>query len=237
LTPAAGGCWSGDNARWWTPRSGGWIEEYAIGGFDHLLLGTSLPVLLGPGMHHLQAWNEAVCSGVWGERATEWGEKIRRSQDLDHWSSFRDSFVRLTDLIRRVGAGEKGRSPASILVLSGDVHHGYLTQSTFRDYGVESSVYQVVCSPLRNSLPGDKYRLQRLAWTRAGEVVGRALSRLTGIRDPEIRWSLAHESLWFENQIASLELNGKQATLTFEKAVLDGSEEPSLEKIFEYRLV
>jgi hypothetical protein len=214
-----------------------WIEEYAIGGFDHLLLGTSLPVLLGPGMHHLQAWNEAVCSGVWGERAAEWGEKIRRSQDLDHWSSFRDSFVGLTDLILRVGAGEKGRPPASILVFSGDVHHGYLTESTFRDDGVESPVYQVVCSPLRNSLPGDKSRLQRLAWTKPGELAGRALSRLAGLTDPEIRWSLTHGSLWFENQIASLELNGRQATLTFEKAVLGGSGEPGLEKIYEYHLV
>jgi hypothetical protein len=214
-----------------------WIEEYAIGGFDHLLLGTSLPVLLGPGMHHLQAWNEAVCSGVWGERAAEWGEKIRRSQDLDHWSSFRDSFVRLTDLIRRVGAGEKGRPPASILVFSGDVHHGYLTESTFRDDEVESPVYQVVCSPLRNSLPGDKSRLQRLAWTKPGELAGRALSRLAGLSDPEIRWSLTRGSLWFENQIASLELNGRQATLVFEKAVLGGSGEPGLEKIYEYHLV
>ena len=214
-----------------------WIEEYAIGGFDHLLLGTSLPVLLGPGMHHLQAWNEAVCSGVWGERAAEWGEKIRRSQDLDHWSSFRDSFVRLTDLIRRVGAGEKGRPPASILVFSGDVHHGYLTESTFRDDEVESPVYQVVCSPLRNSLPGDKSRLQRLAWTKPGELAGRALSRLAGLSDPEIRWSLTHRSLWFENQIASLELNGRQATLVFEKAVLRASGEPGLEKIYEYHLV
>ncbi|MBD0358066.1 MAG: alkaline phosphatase family protein [Rubrobacter sp.] len=214
-----------------------WIEEYAIGGFDHLLLGTSLPVLLGPGMHDLQAWNEAVCSGVWGERAAEWGEKIRRSQDLDHWSSFRDSFVRLTDLIRRVGAGEKGRPPASILVFSGDVHHGYLTESTFRDDEVESPVYQVVCSPLRNSLPGDKSRLQRLAWTKPGELAGRALSRLAGLSDPEIRWSLTHGSLWFENQIASLELNGRQATLVFEKAVLGGSGEPGLEKIYEYHLV
>jgi hypothetical protein len=214
-----------------------WIEEYAIGGFDHLLLGTSLPVLLGPGMHHLQAWNEAVCSGVWGERAAEWGEKIRRSQDLDHWSSFRDSFVRLTDLIRRVGAGEKGRPPASILVFSGDVHHGYLTESTFRDDEVESPVYQVVCSPLRNSLPDDKSRLQRLAWTKPGELAGRALSRLAGLSDPEIRWSLTHGSLWFENQIASLELNGRQATLVFEKAVLGGSGEPGLEKIYEYHLV
>src|SRR3712207_4372769 len=59
-----------------------WGEEHAPGSFDHLLLGTSLPVLLGPGMHHLQAGNEAGCSGAWGEWATEWGEKIPHSQDL-----------------------------------------------------------------------------------------------------------------------------------------------------------
>ncbi|HEY6752518.1 MAG TPA: alkaline phosphatase D family protein [Rubrobacteraceae bacterium] len=214
-----------------------WIEEHATGGFDHLLLGTSLPVLLGPGVHHLQAWNEAVCSGAWGERATKWGEKTRRSLDLDHWSSFNDSFVRLTDLIQRVGAGERGRPPASILVLSGDVHHGYLAESTFYDDGVESSLYQAVCSPLRNSLPGDKSRLQRAGWTKPGELAGRTLSRLAGIRDPEMRWRLTHESLWFENQVATLELEGRGATLTFEKAVLDGSGEPKLEKIYEYRLV
>jgi hypothetical protein len=214
-----------------------WIEEHATGGFDHLLLGTSLPVLLGPGVHHLQAWNEAVCSGAWGERATKWGEKIRRSLDLDHWSSFNDSFVRLTDLIQRVGAGERGRPPASILVLSGDVHHGYLAESTFYDDGVESSVYQAVCSPLRNSLPGDKSRLQRAGWTKPGELAGRTLSRLAGVRDPEMRWRLTHEGLWFENQVATLELEGREATLTFEKAGLDGSGEPKLEKICEYRLV
>ena len=30
-----------------------WIEERATGGLDHLLLGTSLSLMLGPGMHHL----------------------------------------------------------------------------------------------------------------------------------------------------------------------------------------
>ncbi len=214
-----------------------WIEEHATGGFDHLLLGTSLPVLLGPGVHHLQAWNEAVCSGAWGERATKWGEKTRRSLDLDHWSSFNDSFVRLTDLIQCVGAGERGWPPASILVLSGDVHHGYLAESTFYDDGVESSVYQAVCSPLRNSLPGDKSRLQRAGWTKPGELAGRTLSRLAGVRDPEMRWRLTHEGFWFENQVATLELEGREATLIYEKAVLDGSGEPKLEKICEYRLV
>ena len=43
-----------------------WVEDHATGGFDHLLLATSLPWLLAPGMHHLEAWNEAVCAGAWG---------------------------------------------------------------------------------------------------------------------------------------------------------------------------
>src|SRR5918995_331899 len=45
------------------------IEEKATGGFDHLLLGTSLPLLLGQGMHHLQVWTERLCRGAWGSRA------------------------------------------------------------------------------------------------------------------------------------------------------------------------
>jgi hypothetical protein len=213
-----------------------WIEEQAIGGFDHLLLGTSVPALLGPGMHHLQAWNEAVCSGAWGEQAAWWGEKIRRSQDLDHWGSFHDSFVELTDLIRAVGAGEKGQPPASIVLLSGDVHHGYLAEATFRDEDAESLVYQAVCSPFRNSLPGKKSRIQSVSWTKPGELAGRCLASLVGIGEEDMSWHLAHQELWFENQVATLELEGRHGTMTFEKAVLDDSGEPNLEKIYEHRL-
>src|SRR3712207_741420 len=41
-----------------------WIEDKASGEFDHLLLGTSLPVFLMSAMHHLEAWNEAVCREI-----------------------------------------------------------------------------------------------------------------------------------------------------------------------------
>ena len=213
-----------------------WIKEHATGGFDHLLLGTSLPALLGPGIHYLQVWNEAVCSGAWGERATRWGEKIRRSQDLDHWSSFHDSFTELMDLIRNVGAGKTGRPPASIVLLSGDVHHGYLAEATFRDENVKSLIYQAVCSPLRNSLPGKKSRLQSAGWTRPGTLAGRFLARLAGIDEEGMDWRLTHAKPWFDNQVATLELRGRQATLTFEKAVLDDSGKPNLQKIYEHRL-
>ncbi len=213
-----------------------WIEEHATGDFDHLLLGTSVPVLLGPGMHHLQTWNEAVCSGAWGERLEGWGEGIRRSQDLDHWSSFHKSFAALTDLVRSVGAGEKGEPPASIIFLSGDVHHGYLAEAKFRDGNVKSPLYQAVCSPLRNSLPGKKSRLQSAGWTKPGELAGRSLARLVGIGEEELSWRMIHGEPWFENQIATLKLEGRRAKLTFEKAILDTSEEPNLQKLYEQDL-
>ena len=37
-----------------------WITEHATGGYDHLLIGTSLPLIMAPGLHYLEAWNEAV---------------------------------------------------------------------------------------------------------------------------------------------------------------------------------
>ncbi len=214
-----------------------WIEDHATGGFDHLLLGTSLLVLLGPGMHHLQTWNEAVCSGAWGSWAAGWGERIRWSEDLDQWSSFRDSFVALTGLIQRVGAGEKGDPPSSIVLLSGDVHHGYLARATFRNDSLQSPVFQAVCSPLRNSLPGEKSRLQSAGWTKPGELVGRLLSRLAGVEKEEVSWRLTHDEPWFENHVATLQLDGRHAKITFEKATLEDSGGPGLREIFERRLV
>src|SRR3990170_977676 len=83
-----------DSAEW------SWIEEKATGEFDHLLFGTSLPFLLSPGLHHLEAWNEAVCKGAWGKPAAWLGEGIRQLLDLEHWAAFHDSFKELTDLLR-----------------------------------------------------------------------------------------------------------------------------------------
>jgi hypothetical protein len=103
-----------------------WIEERARGEFDHLLLGTSLPFILGPGMYYLEAGNEAVCAGVWGKRAARLGERLRRKLDLEHWSAFGRSFAGLRQLIHSVASGEQGPAPASIVMLSGDVHHAYL---------------------------------------------------------------------------------------------------------------
>jgi hypothetical protein len=187
-------------------------------------------------MHDLQAWNEAVCAGAWGERMKGMGERIRRSQDLDQWASFHDSFEALTGLIRRLATREKGAPPSSITVLSGDVHHGYLAEASFDGMRLGSRVHQAVCSPLRNALPGEKSRLQNLAWSKSTALAGRLLSRLAGIRAPELTWRLTHDHPFFENHVATLELDGRSAKITFEKAVTDGSGEPDLQRMFTRRL-
>jgi hypothetical protein len=217
-------------------REWSWIEDKATGNFDHLLFATSLPVLLGPGMHDLQAWNEAVCAGAWGERAKGLGEWVRRSQDLDQWASFQDSFAALTGLIQCIAGGKKGDPPSSITILSGDVHHGYLAEASFDGTDAESRIYQAVCSPLRNALPGEKSHLQNVAWTKPAALAGRLLSRLAGVEPPNLTWRLTHEAPWFENHVATLQLDGRSASITFEEAVTDDSGEPGLRRIYASRL-
>ena len=214
-----------------------WIEDMATGDFEHLLFGTSLPVILSPGLHHLEAWNEAVCAGAWGRPAAKLGESIRQALDLEHWSAFHASFAGLAELLRSVGAGERsdGHPPASVVLLSGDVHHGYLAELDLGD-GVRSAVYQSVASPLRNPLGVPERLALGAGWTRRGERVGKTLARLAGVQEPPVRWRLIHEEPWFENHISTLELRGREATLRVEKTIPENEGEPRLYTILEHRL-
>ncbi len=213
-----------------------WIEERVSGDYDHILLATSLPFVLGPGIHYLEAWNEAVCAGAWGKWATRLGERIRRAIDLEHWSAFQYSFGKLTDLLRSITEGERGRPPASIALLSGDVHHAYLAEITFnQNAGIDTHIYQAVCSPLRNSLAKHERRFMRFGWTRTGQLIGRMLGRSVNIKDSGMRWQLAHEKPWFNNQIATLELQDRKAFYRLEKTDPD-RKEAWLEEVFSHTL-
>src|ERR687889_1720784 len=206
-----------------------WIVEKATGEFDHLLFGTSLPLLLGPGLHHLEAANEAVCSGAWGRPAARIGESIRQLVDLEHWPAFHKSFTALARLLRSVASGERsnGAPPASVAVLSGDVHHGYLAKMDFGD-AVETPVYQSASSPLRNPLGLPERLIMRFGWTERGKHVGEALSRLAGVEGPDVRWHLVHEAPWFHNHVSSLEIRSRKALLKAEKTIPENNKEPYL---------
>ena len=103
------------------------------------------------------------------------GEKLRRAADFDHWAAFGESFERLTGLLARAGAGEFGTPPATITVLSGDVHHAYLAELAFpASAGVRSSVWQAVCSPFRNALDSRERKTIDLGDSRVPAVAFRA---------------------------------------------------------------
>ncbi len=217
-----------------------WVEARMRGSFAHLMLGTSLPVLLGHAIHDLEAWNEAVCAGAWGGWWARQGERVRRALDLEHWSAFGSSFRRIVELIRRVASGEHGDAPGTLTILSGDVHHVYLAEARFpvaaTGNAPRSPVHQAVCSPLRNPLGARNRRIMRAGWSAWARGLMRAIARMAGIRKPDVGWELCHGEPWFDNQIATLAFTGPRASIRFEKSLPGDASRPRLETVFEYRL-
>jgi hypothetical protein len=214
------------------PADWAWFEGLARGDVDHLLIGTSLPYLLPRGLHHLERWNEAVCDGVWGRHPARLAEWLREAFDLEHWAAFKRSFDAMAEVIGAVAAGRRGRPPASVLFLSGDVHYTYLARARLDGVlarmpgrgpdqaGAErSAVYQAVCSPIRNPLG----RLLRwgnvVASTGLAGAVGKPLAALARVGTPDLDWRLQGRPR-FDNSIAVLDLDGRRATLRLLSAPL-----------------
>jgi hypothetical protein len=213
-----------------------WIVDHASGDFDHLLLATTVPYLLSPGFHHLEAWNERLCDGAWGGLVARGSEQFRRAVDFDHWAAFQLSFQRLRELLEEVGSGRRGKAPASIVLLSGDVHHAYLCDVAFKPgAGVKSAVYQAVCSPYRNPLEAKERKVVRAGFSPTFAKAAQGLARLSGAPDPGIRWRLL-EGPYFDNQVATLRLDGRRAIARLDKTVAGEEDGESLEKTFERRL-
>lgn len=181
------------------------VEAEARRDVRHLLVATSIPYLLGRGIHDLQGWNERVCAGAWGSRAARLGEKIRRVVDLDHWASFPVSFRRLARLLAEL------EPPGRVLLLSGDVHYAYVAETTL------PRVKQIVVSPRRNLLAPKERRAQRFALSRVGRGLGRALARAAGAPPPPFEWRIAHGP-WFDTSVGVLELDGDRARLRLDCA-------------------
>jgi hypothetical protein len=221
-----------------------YIERHARGDCDHLLIATSVPFLLAPGMHYIEQWNELVCAGAWGRLAARAGEWFRQTLDLEHWAAFDRSFRELAELERSVASGERGAPPATIVTLSGDVHHAYLFEVAFRrrdgNGGVpapRAAVYQAVCSPMRNALSSKERGVIRFGQSRLFTAFARALARAAGMREHDIRWrSVDGHEPWFNNQLATLELEGPRALMRLERPVPDTPGPPQLEQLAGRRL-
>jgi phosphodiesterase/alkaline phosphatase D-like protein len=205
-----------------------WVTESVAGDWDHVVLATSLPLLLSRGIHDVEAWNEAVCAGAWGKRFARIGEWIRRAADLEHWAAFRGSFTLFEDLLTGLASGAAGEPPASVTVLGGDVHHSYLAEVSL-PAGTTSrtAVYQLVCSPIHNLLPDNFRQLLRIVTSRAGAVLGGTLARLAMVPAPQLSWRIT-EGPWFSNMLAALDFDGRQARVRFDRSATDPTQTPHL---------
>ncbi|MET9976496.1 alkaline phosphatase D family protein [Streptomyces microflavus] len=199
-----------------------WLRERVLenpAAYDHLLIGSSLPWLLPPLVHDAETWNAALCAGARGGRWARFGEKLRRAADLEHWAAFPDSFGRFTELLRRAGSGPD--APATVCVLSGDVHHAYIAEphwpAATPGGAPDAHVLQLTCSPVHNSVPRSIRLGFRFGWSGVGRRIGRLLTRHGRTEPSPVTWSRAGGP-WFGNQLMTLTMRGRNSALTLVQA-------------------
>ncbi|HBF79665.1 MAG TPA: alkaline phosphatase [Streptomyces sp.] len=189
------------------------------GSVDHLLIGTSLPWLLPPLIHDAETWNAALCRGERGGRWARFGEKLRRACDLEHWAAFPESFGRLSALLRDSGRGPE--APATVCVLSGDVHHAYIAEPHWPQQAPggtpDARILQLTCSPVHNSVPASMRTAFRFGWSLPGRWLGRALTRHGRTGPSPMHWHRTGGP-WFGNQLMTLSLDGRNSVLTLVQA-------------------
>jgi PhoD-like phosphatase len=213
-----------------------WLGRQITGDIRHLVVADTLPVFLPPAIHSLESWNDAVAAGAWSPLMRGMGERIRRALDLEHWGAFPHSFDQIVGLIRTAASGERGRAPASIVTLGGDVHHAYLAEVEFPDDDqVVTPVWQAVCSPFRNALSARERRIAHAGDSRLARAMARGLARSAGVKPPSVDWRLVQEPT-FDNQFATLEFDGDRVDLRIERILPGDWRKPRIETSLERRL-
>ncbi|MFB8085913.1 alkaline phosphatase D family protein [Streptomyces sp. NPDC055992] len=218
------------------PEEAAWVREQILdgrGSYDHLLIGTSLPWLLPHLVHDVEAWNAAMCGGERGERWAERGERIRRGADLEHWAAFPSSFDALGDLIAEAGTGPE--APATVSVLSGDVHHAYIAEPSWPRHAPDARVAQLTCSPVHNSVPLSMRLGFRFGWSALARALGRRIARHGRCAPPTVSWRRTGGP-WFGNQIMTLTFRGRSARLRLEQARADRAGASALRTITDREL-
>jgi hypothetical protein len=208
-----------------------WIVDHSEGRFDHLVLASTLPVFLPPGIHHLEAWNEAVCAGRWGRTAARLGERLRRAVDLEHWAAFNTSFERLCAWLGRLACANDPPAPATIVILGGDVHNAYIADVAVSP-DQKSRVVQIVCSPFRNPLSASQRRVVRLTASAPAAKIFGLLARLARVPALSADWRLVRGQT-FHNSLGELELDERAARVRLSRSPREDEQAEQLQTLDE----
>jgi hypothetical protein len=212
------------------------VVEHCMADARHVVIGTSLPVFVAGGIHELQRWDERVCDGAWGRLGRRLGEKLRRELDLDHWPAFGRSFDAMVALLAELGRASRPSRPASISVLSGDIHFSYHGKIEFpADLDVATPVHQLVNSPMRNALRPHERATIRFALSRLGRSVATMLRWSVRNRPSTVTWRLDRGPV-FDNCIGELTFDGDDAMVCIERALVGDDGENELDVVFEAQL-
>jgi PhoD-like phosphatase len=187
------------------PHEWTWVRRHTVEAghpIRHLLLASTLPFLLAPGLHHLEGWDEAISAGAWGRRGADLGERIRQGVDLEHWASFRASLDDVTELLADVV--RRDDPPRSVLMLSGDVHCSYLAAAELRHQAhPDTDIHQLTMSPFRNPVPRHIRWANKLLATRGMTGALRLLARGAGVGTVGMQWRMA-AGPWFDNGVMTV---------------------------------
>ena len=120
--------------------------------------------------------------------------------------------------------------PQARKLLKGQIS-SYVAEATMpnRTTG-DSRVYQLVSSPIRNTLDRRKRRVMRFAISPAGRAIGRGLHRSAGSDKVAATWKLTHGPE-FANELGALTIDGESLELMLERARPDDHGEPILEEV------
>ena len=209
-----------------------YIASRCDGDFDHLLLATSLPLLLAPGMHYLEAWNEAVCAGAWGGLAGRGGGE-------DPAGPRPRALAGVHGVVRPRRRADARPSPPASAAPRRRRSCCCRATSTTRTW------------PRSRSRPGKRDRVERLPGRlladpqparraraacdearrrRPARGAPHARSRARPASAiPAVRWRFV-EPPTFDNQVATIDIDGRRARMRIEKAVPGDPDRPRLDE-------
>jgi hypothetical protein len=92
---------------------------------------------------------------------------------------------------------------------------------------VQSRVLQATCSPVRNPLDAHERRALRAAFGRPMAALTRRMARAAGVEPTPMNWAFAARPT-FDNQVAELRVDGRDAHLRIEKTLPEDWQAPRL---------